>query len=571
MTVAAPSLSQSNSKGRSTHCDIKLETDPLPLFRLLDDAARDYPDCPAFDYRGQSITYRTYSAIVERAACGLQGLGLGKGSRVGLVMPNSPYYAIMFFAVLKAGGTVVNFNPSYTDIELVDQMNDSGVSVMVCLDGDSMPAKLSSIIGATSVTSIIVCPQSQAVAVELERAPNTSQVIPFDWLIDNAFSLLEHDIDPMVDAALLQYTGGTTGTAKAAVLTHANLYQNVRQIDIWIAELERGKEVFLAVIPFFHVFALTILLLLGVGTASEIVILDHFEPLTALSTIERKRPTFLAAVPTVFAALCARLRPEGKDLSFIRICISGGAPLPEQVLTDFRALTGCDICEGFGLTECSPVVTVNPIRGTRKSGSIGLPIPGTVVELASLTDRDTILGLGETGELVVSGPQVMAGYLNRPDETEDVLRGSRLYTGDVAFIDADGYVFIMDRIKDMIICGGFKVYPRRVEEAILKHPGVEECIVAGVPARHVGETVKAWIKTKSGVVLTESELKEFLKPYLSAVERPKKFEFRTQPLPRTNIGKLSRRLARLEELETDSKLATSAKQARCPAEDLTTA
>jgi long-chain acyl-CoA synthetase len=204
------------------------------------------------------------------------------------------------------------------------------------------------------------------------------------------------------------------------------------------------------------------------------------------------------------------------------------------------------------LTECSPVVTINPIRGIRKSGSIGLPVPGTVVELASLTDRDTILGAGETGELVVSGPQVMAGYLNRPDETGDALRGNRLYTGDVAFIDADGYVFIVDRIKDMVICGGFKVYPRRVEEAIMKHPAVEECIVAGVPARHVGEVVKAWIKTKSGAILSECELKEFLKPYLSAIERPRKIEFRTQPLPRTNVGKLSRRLARMEESATDT-------------------
>lgn len=546
MTVASPSSTHASSIARSTHCAIKLETEPLPLFSLLDDAVRDFPDCPAFDYRGRSITYRAYGAIVERAACGLQGLGFGKGSRVGLIMPNSAYYAIMFFAALKAGATLVNFNPAYTEFELLEQMNDSGVSVMVCLDIDSMPAKLSSIIGATSVTSIIVCPQSQAVDVEQERAPSTDNVIPFECLIDNEFSLLEHDVDPLVDAALLQYTGGTTGTAKGAILTHANLYQNVRQIDIWFAELESGKEVFLAAIPFFHVFALTILLLLGVGTASEIVMLDHFEPLTALSTIERKRPTFFAAVPTVFAALCARLRPHGKDLSFIRICISGGAPLPEQVLKDFLALAGCDICEGFGLTECSPVVTVNPIRGIRKSGSIGLPIPGTVVELASLTDRDTILGVGETGELVVTGPQVMAGYWNRPDETSDALRGNRLYTGDVAFIDADGYVFIVDRIKDMVICGGFKVYPRRVEDAILKHPAVEECIVAGVPARHVGETVKAWIKTKGGVVLSECELKEFLKPYLSAIERPKIIEFRTQPLPRTNVGKLSRRLARME-------------------------
>ncbi|MDR3710442.1 MAG: long-chain fatty acid--CoA ligase [Capsulimonadaceae bacterium] len=525
----------------------------MPLFRLLDDAARDFGNCPAFDYRGRSITYREFGVIVERAACGLQGLGLGKGSRVGLIMPNSAYYAIMFFAVLKAGATVVNFNPAYTDLELVDQMNDSAVSMMVCLDSDSVLAKLRSIVGATSVTSIVVCPQSEVVDVEQERSPSADNVIPFDHLIDNAFSLLEHDIDPLVDAALLQYTGGTTGSAKGAILTHANLYQNVRQIDLWVAELERGKEVFLAAIPFFHVFALTILLLLGVGTASEIVILDHFEPLTALSTIERKRPTFFAAVPTVFAALCARLRPEGKDLSFIRICISGGAPIPEQVLKDFLALSGCDICEGFGLTECSPVVTINPIRGIRKSGSIGLPIAGTVVELASLTDRDTILGTGETGELVVSGPQVMAGYLNRPEETADALRGNRLYTGDVAFIDADGYVFIVDRIKDMVICGGFKVYPRRVEEAIMKHPAVEECIVAGVPARHVGETVKAWIKTKNGTVLSESEIKDFLKPYLSAMERPKKIEFRTEPLPRTNVGKLSRRLARQEEAAMDTR------------------
>jgi long-chain acyl-CoA synthetase len=324
------------------------------------------------------------------------------------------------------------------------------------------------------------------------------------------------------------------------MLTHYNLVANTVQCHLWFHMVERGEERALAVIPFFHVFAMTSIMNFSIRTGSEIVMLPRFDPVQLLETIDRTRPTFFPSVPTLFTAIKNRPDVGNYDLRSIRRCISGGAPLPLEVKHDFETLTGCQIVEGYGLTETSPTVTCNPLATGGKDGSIGIPLPGTTVEIVSLDDGTTPVPLGERGELVVSGPQVMKGYWNRPDETAKVLQDGKLRTGDVGYMDGDGYTFIVDRIKDLIIAGGYNVYPRNVEEAIYQHSAVLECCVVGLPDDYRGQTVKAFVVLKPGETLTTEALCDFLADKLSKIEMPKLVEFRAA-LPKTAVGKISKK------------------------------
>ena len=523
-----------------------------PLYHLLDEAATKFRARPALDFLGKKTSYGTLADLVNRAAKGLAALGVGKGVRVGLFLPNTPYYVILYYAALKAGGTVVNFNPLYAEAEIRHQIEDSGVAFMVTLDLAALYPNVAKFLSRGSLERIVICRMAEILPFpknllfpvvkrkEIAAFPADKQHVLFSTLIANDGRFAPPRLDPREDVAVLQYTGGTTGTPKGAMLTHYNLVANTVQCHLWFHMVESGQERALAVIPFFHVFAMTSIMNFSIKTGSEIVMLPRFDAVQLLETIDRTKPTFFPSVPTLFTAI--KNRPDvGKyDLRSIRRCISGGAPLPLEVKHDFETLTGCQIVEGYGLTETSPTVTCNPLATGGKDGSIGIPLPGTTVEIVSLDDGTTPVPLGERGELVVSGPQVMKGYWRRPDETAKVLRDGRLRTGDVGYMDADGYTFIVDRIKDLIIAGGYNVYPRNVEEAIYQHQAVLECCVVGVPDPYRGQTVKAFVVLKPGEALTKEELSDFLADKLSKIEMPKLIEFRAV-LPKTAVGKISKK------------------------------
>lgn len=533
-----------------------------PLYEILDNAIRDYPQSVAIDFLGKTYTYRQIGDLVERAATGLQALQVKKGDRVGLFLPNSPYYLILYFAILKLGAIVVNFNPLYVEREIEKQIKDSGCTVMATIDVPSVYDKLAKILGGTNLRRVIVgrmvdiLPPVLSLLYrvakfrEIAKIPADERHINFKKLISTKGKFIPTAINPAEDVAVLQYTGGTTGVPKGAALTHANLIANVTQSRMIFPKAELGKERMLGVLPFFHVFAMTAVMNFAILLGSRIIMLPRFELKQVIKTIHKKRPTLFPAVPTIYTAINHYENLDQYDLRSIKYCISGGAPLPVEVKHDFERLTGCIVVEGYGLSETSPVTHCNPVEGENKAGSIGLPVPGTYVEIVSLEDKTTLLPQGERGEICIRGPQVMKGYWNNETETAAVMEttrdGRRLHTGDVGYLDEDGYTFIVDRIKDMIAAGGFKIYPRIVEEAIYLHPAVEECIVAGVPDPYRGQTVKAWVKLRAGQSVTGDELKKFLKDKLSPIEMPKQFEFRDS-LPKTLIGKLSRKLILEEE------------------------
>jgi long-chain acyl-CoA synthetase len=509
----------------------------VPVFNLLTDAVAKYPKNPCMEFMGRSWTYAETGALAARAAKGFQKIGVTKGTRVGLLLPNTPYYMAAYFGIVMAGGTVVNMNPLYAVRELEHMVKDSGIEIMVTMDLAVMYPKARTILNNSNMRKLVVCSMAEAlpfgtgVMFNLFKRKTVANVdeddrqLLWDDLIDNKGDYTPVAIAPKEDVAVLQYTGGTTGLPKAAMLTHANITANARQVSSWYGKPVYGSERFLAALPFFHVFAMTVVMLCALEYGAEIIMMPRFELKDCLKTIDKKKPTVFPAVPTIFTAINNAPDVADYDLTSLSLCISGGAPLPVEVKKKFEALTGCVVVEGYGLSETSPVVCTNPTEGVNKPGSIGLPMPGTVVEIRALDD-DRILGIGEKGELCVRGPQVMKGYWNKPEETINVMKDGVLHTGDIGYIDEEGYVFIVDRLKDMINASGYKIYPRMVEEAIYLHPAVEETIVIGIPDAYRGEAPKAFIKVKAGMTLTADEMKEFIKDKLSTIERPAEYEFR---------------------------------------------
>ncbi|QQG36601.1 MAG: long-chain fatty acid--CoA ligase [Micavibrio aeruginosavorus] len=527
---------------------------------LLERTAAAFPQQPAVDFMGHVQTWGEVGRQVNRLAKGLQGLGVKKGTRVGLFLPNCSYFPIAYYAILKAGGTVVNFNPLYAPRELVHQIRDSQTEIMLTLDLKILYDKLAEIRQESGLGRILICPFADILPFpksilfpllkrrDVARIPDEPYI---SWLAD----VTENDglpalvaINPDDDVAVLQYTGGTTGVPKGAMLTHANIVANTHQCALWFLGAKPGEKM-LGVIPFFHVFAMTAVMNLSVYFGFEIIIpVPRFDLDKTLRAIHKKKPHYFPAVPAIYNAINNHSRLSRYNLRSLRFCMSGGAPLPVEVKKVFEQNTGCVVVEGYGLTETTPVVCVNPVIGENRAGSIGLPLPQTVVEVVSPEDKVTVMKTGERGELCVRGPQVMKGYWNKPGETANVLRNGRLHTGDIALMDEDGYVYIVDRIKDMILVNGYNVYPRNVEEAIYLNPAIEECIVAGLPDPERGETVKAWIKLKAGQALSEADLLAFLKDKISPIEMPRQIEFREKSLPKTMIGKLSRKDIVAEEM-----------------------
>lgn len=524
-----------------------------PLTALLDDAVARFPDRVCINFRGRRYRYREIVDLVDRAASGFADLGVRKGIKVGLMLPNSPYAVVCFYAVLKAGGTVVNINPLYVEAGIERIIVDSNACILVTLNVKPLYRKAAPVLDASNqVEKIVVCGIA-GVLPFLEKAlftlfkrhevsdiPDDGRHLTFEKLIANDGRIDPVDIDPERDVAVLQYTGGTTGVPKGARLTHANLSANTAQIALWGCELRPGQEKILGALPLFHAFGMTAVMNLNLAIGAETILLPHFKPAEILRIIEKERATIFIGVPTMYSALIAAQENHQHDLSSLKFCISGGAPLPAPVQRDFEKATGCALLEGYGLSETGPVCTVNPVTGVNKAGSVGLPLPGTIVEIVSLDDPDRFLAQGEQGEICITGPQVMAGYANRAQDNKDVFRGRRLRTGDVGYLDEDGYLFIVDRIKELILSSGFNVYPRMVEDAIYLHDTVEEVAVCGIPDPHRGEIVKAFVHLRTGKTLTASTLRAFLKDKLAPFEMPRQIEFR-KALPKTLIGKIDKR------------------------------
>jgi long-chain acyl-CoA synthetase len=536
---------------------------PAPLFRLLDDAVTAHAERPLTTFLGKTLTYGDIGRLVDQVAAGLQRIGVEKGTRVGLFLPNSPTFIIYYNAVLKAGGIIVNYNPLYTVEELSVQVRDSETTLMITLDLKMLFDKVEALLQSGVLPRAVVCnfaallPSAKSVLFKLFKSkelasPRASgqrdKIILERTLRSQGGALKPVAIDPLHDIAVLQYTGGTTGSPKGAMLTHANIYVNTLQVTAWAPHLAQSQERVLGVLPFFHVFAMTVVMNFAIAKAAEIVIMPRFVLDDALKLINDLRPTIMPGVPTLFNAIQNHPQIKTFDLSSLKFCLSGGAPLPVEVKQSFEAITGCRLVEGYGLSEASPVVTCNPLEDDARPGSIGLPLPGTIVTLRDLADPSQEVAIGDRGEVCIKGPQVMRGYWKRAAETSDVFTGSFLRTGDVAIMDKDGYFYIVDRIKDLIICSGYNVYPRRIEEAIYEHPAVEEVTVIGIPDKYRGEVAKAFIKLKTSGKATAADILKHLEPKLSKIELPAEIEFR-DALPKTMIGKLSKKELKAEEMK----------------------
>ncbi|NJM33580.1 MAG: long-chain fatty acid--CoA ligase [Rhodomicrobium sp.] len=531
-----------------------------PLHVILERTAKDHGRRTCTYFFGKSLSYAEINRLADSVAAGLQKRGVGKGVNVGLLLPNCPAFIIFYYGILKAGGTVVNFNPLYTIEELTHQARDANLHSLVTLDLKALFPKAEALLAGNAVSSLIVCQFAQllpAVSAILfglfkkseiagwRQSPYGSRIVPYIALIADGGKPQPVPIDPKTDVAVIQYTGGTTGIPKGAMLTHANLSINTRQNLLWAHDVVIGEERMMGILPLFHVFGMTTIMNAGIACAATLVLLPRFDLKQALKLIRKMRPTLMPGVPTLYTALMNSpdLRPG--DLASLKFCISGGAPLPMEVKRGFEAASGCRLVEGYGLSETSPTATGNPVSGVNKEGSIGIPLPGTRVSIRSLDDPAKELLLGENGEICIAGPQVMKGYWQQPKETADAMAGEFLRTGDVGYMDAEGYTFIVDRIKDIILCSGFNVYPRNIEEAIYRFPGVEEVIVVGIPDTYRGEAPKAFIKLKDGVSATKQDILTFLEAKLSKIEMPAEIEFR-DALPKTLIGKLSKKDLRAE-------------------------
>jgi long-chain acyl-CoA synthetase len=565
---AATNIASGSGRGKDNYqwlrtypkgIDWYAELKPELLPDILDRTVRDYGGSVCTYFMGASLTYKDIGAQVDKAARGLQALGVKKGARVGLLLPNIPYFPILYYAILKAGGTVVNFNPLYTVEEIIHQVKDSGTTIMVTLDMAAIFPKVEPLLASGDLERVIVCPFTKALPgfkglmfrllkSKLLASPSASagraKITTYAALIDNDGKYARVPVD-VNDVAVLQYTGGTTGTPKGAMLTHANLSCNLQQSDLWEMKVEKGADRYMAILPFFHVFAMTTIMNRGISNAAMLILVPRFDVDMVLTLLREMKPTIMPGVPTLFSALRNHPKLKPEDLKSLRSGVSGGAPLPVELKRNFEKEAGVILVEGYGLSETSPVATCNPVEGPVKEGSIGLPVPRTILSLRSLDDPTKEVPLGEKGEICIAGPQVMKGYWNKPEDTKAAFVGEFFRTGDVGTMDEEGFTYIVDRIKDLILCSGYNVYPRRIEEAIYKHPSVEEVTVIGIPDAYRGEAPKAFIKLREGEIVTVEDMEAYLEPKLSKIEMPSEIEFRDE-LPKTMVGKLSKKELRAE-------------------------
>jgi long-chain acyl-CoA synthetase len=531
-----------------------LEYTQAPIQQCLFQTAKKYPQKVAIHFMGKEITYKKVYESAYNMASYLQGLGIVKGDRIAIMLPNTPQAVISYYAILMAGGIVVQTNPMYMERELEYQMKDSGAKAIITLD--ILYPRVCKIMKQTDLNDIIVTAikdylpfpknvlypfvQKKQTGLEVNVKHEGNIHLFIETLKQNSRKLVAQEIDFEEDIALLQYTGGTTGFPKGVMLTHKNLVSNTAMCKAWLYKCRHGQETILGVLPFFHVYGMTTVMLHAVMQAYKMILLPKFDVEMTLKTIHKQRPTIFPGAPTIYIGLLNHPDIKNYDLSSIDSCISGSAPLPIEVQQKFEEVTGGKLVEGYGLTESSPVTHSNFLWDIpRMRGSIGVPWPDTDAVVLSLQTGER-LPFGEVGEIAVKGPQVMKGYWNRPEETEQSLRDGWLLTGDLGYMDEQGYFYIVDRKKDMIIAGGFNIYPREIEEVLYEHPEIQEAVAVGIPDPYRGETVKVFIVAKEGSTITAEEIEQFTRKYLAAYKVPRVYEFRSE-LPKTAVGKILRR------------------------------
>ena len=532
----------------------------VPLFHFLEENARKHPDRPCTIFKGAAITFAEMNAITDQVAAGLAAMGVKKGDRIGVFMPNTPQFVMVYYGILKAGGVVVATNPLYTPHEIEHQVNDADIEIMFVMSNFYKTIKAAQ--PKTKIKTVIVSnlketlpPALRVLFTLLKEKKGGFRVTlePGDYWFQEWLARYKPEDRPKIkiapeDNAIFQYSGGTTGISKGAIAMHKNLVANTLQIKSWMVNLEEGNEIVLMALPLFHVYGMVAGMNFALAAGAAMVMVPNPRDLhDVLGNIQKYRPTIFPGVPTLYNAL--NNHPDvvaGKyDLSSIKACISGSAPLMRETKEKFEALSGGVVFEGYGLSEAPTATHCNPLLGENRTGSIGIPLPDVNAKIISLDDGKTEMPVGEIGELAIAGPQVMKGYHNMPTETKNSLRKLKdgnmwLFTGDIARMDEDGYFYIVDRKKELIKPGGYQVWPREVEEAISLNPKVLEVGVAGIPDPYRGETVKAWIVVKPGETIAEEEVKAWCKERLAPYKIPTHVEFRTE-LPKTTVGKILRR------------------------------
>ena len=531
----------------------EVEIPEVSVSQLLTDAYHAVPDKVAIHFLGKEITYKEFYESAIKFANYLHSLGVEKGDRVAIYLPNCPQAAIAYYGTMYAGGIVVQTNPLYTERELQYQMMDSGAKVILAMD--ILYPRVMKVINETEIEHVIVSgikdylpfpknliypfvqKKQYGFSVKVEHSGNNHLFT--EIMRSTPVKELDVPFDFEEDLALLQYTGGTTGFPKGVMLTHKNLLANTKMCEMWMYQCKQGQESILGILPFFHVYGMTTVLILSVLMKNKMILLPKFDAGDTLKTIDKQKPTLFPGAPTMYIGLLNHPDLTKYDLSSIKACLSGSAPLPTEVQEKFEQITGGKLVEGYGLTETSPVTHANFIWDERVIGSIGVPWPSTDAVILRSGENEP-LQVGEIGEIAIKGPQVMKGYWNRPEDTAATFTDDWFLTGDLGYMDENGYFYVVDRKKDMIIAGGFNIYPREVEEILYEHEAIQECVVAGIPDPYRGETVKAYIVLKEGHSVTDKELNEFCRKNLAAYKVPRFYEFRDE-LPKTAVGKILRR------------------------------
>jgi len=543
--------------------EAEIDFQDIPITGWLSRSARLYPDRPAVVFMNCRMTYSQLDEQVDRLATALAGMGVGRGTSVAIHLPNLPQTVISFFAVQRLAARAVMTNPLYVPREIEHQFKDAVVEVAITADflwerhlrgmRKSLPVREYIV---ASIPEYLRFPLNLLAPLKLKSMdpPSIAKVEASDGvhlfrkLVDTTPPALPEVEYSMDDVACIQYTGGTTGVSKGAELTQRNISYNAQQVMTWFRGIREGEEVLLSCLPFFHIFGLTVCMVWpALGGACMVLMPNPRDIPTMVKNISKEKVSLFPALPALFNAINQFPGIEKRDLSSVRYCFSGSAPLPEEVQRKFETLTGAIIVEGFGLTETSPVLTVNPLNGVRKIGTIGIPVPETDVRIVDPVDGTTEVPVGTEGELVARGPQVMKGYLNRPEETADMVRDGWLHTGDLAVADEDGYLRIVGRLKDLIIAGGYNIFPDEIDRVLAEHPAVLEACTIGIPDEKRGETVKSFLVLNKGGSVSEAELAEFCRERLAAYKVPKFWEFRDE-LPKSAMMKLLRRELRAQEI-----------------------
>ncbi len=537
----------------------QLEYQDMLVPQYLEESVKNFPDNPALIFQGYTLTFKELNDMVGRFAAALKSYGIKKGDSVAILLPNVIPCVVAYYATLRIGGVVVLNNPLYSDRELEHQFTDSDSKFLITLD--LLANRMVKLRDKTSIKTIVytsigdflpfvkrllfpLVAKKKGLAADVTPAAN---LFKFKDVIAKFSPDTTQTEVTMDDVAMYQYTGGTTGVSKGVMLTHRNVSYQIQQIEGWFPAFNKGSEVMLGALPIFHVFGMSTSMNFAIRMGWANVLVPKPQPEPLLEAISKFKVTFAPMVPTMYIGILDHPDMANSDLTSVKGCFSGSAPLPLDVINSFQEKTGSIIVEGFGLTESTPVTHINPFNGTRKQGSIGVPIADTICKIVDLEDYTKEMPVGEAGELLIKGPQVMKGYLNKPEETaKTITEDGYLCTGDVAKMDEDGYFYIVDRIKDMIISGGFNVYPRDIDEVLFEHPKILEACCIGIPHPKRGEAVKAFVILKEGQTMTEKEVIDYCDTKLAKYKLPVAVEFR-QELPKSNVGKILRKDLRAQE------------------------